>query len=431
MRILFVNPCLPYPYSKGEYTYNRLWPPLCLANCAAFLEKEGHEVKIFDAHARRTKAENIVNYIRGYDKIFITSSPLDRWQCPNINISPFLETVRRIRDAHDEVYIMGYHGTVEPEKILRLTKARAIIRGEPEATILEICRGAELPKIKGVSFFDGRGVVSNAIREPVDLKILPPPAFHLLDFNKYSYEILGDSFCLFEISRGCCYKCIFCNKIMYGEGIRSKSMEQVLNEITLAVEKYRVRTGYFMDLDFLSRKEIVEQLCDYLIKKNYRFRWSCQTRADLLDAGILKKMKAAGCQIIHFGIESLIQGSLDYLNKNITVEEIRRAVQLCNKTGIKTFAFFLFGLPNETGEDRRKALCLIKGLNLDFVSFHGITPYKGADLYRDRVGPSGDVNKFIHRAFIEYYLSPSYLRNVDVSLITKSIRLLYGRIKSL
>ncbi|TAN59453.1 radical SAM protein [bacterium] len=431
MKILLVNPCLPYPYSKGEYTYNRIWPPLCLANCAALLEKEGHKVKIFDAHARRTAAEKIVNYIGGYDKIFITSSPLDRWQCPNINISPFLETVRRIGDAHEEVYIMGYHGTAESEKILRLTKAKAVIRGEPEETVLEICRNAELTQIKGVTFFNGENISFNLAREPLGMKTLPVPAFHLLDFRKYSYEILGDRFSLFEISRGCYSKCIFCNKIMYGDRVRSKSKEQVLEEITLAVESYGVRTGYFMDLDFLSCKEIVEQICDYLIKKEYRFRWACQTRADLLDIGILNKMKAAGCRIIHLGIEAVRQEPLDYLNKNITVEEIERAVKLCKKSGIMTLAFFLFGLPNETDEDRRNALRHIKALNFDFVSFHGITPYKGAGLCCDRVESSAVVDKFIHHAFIEYYLRPSRLLCLDLSLTSKSIKLLYGRIKSL
>ena len=40
MNILLVKPYWPYPYSKGEHTYNRIWPPLCLANCAAILEKD-------------------------------------------------------------------------------------------------------------------------------------------------------------------------------------------------------------------------------------------------------------------------------------------------------------------------------------------------------------------------------------------------------
>src|SRR3989338_3794519 len=106
-KILLIKPFWPYPYGKGEHTYNRIWPPLSLANCAAILEKQGHGVSILDAHALRLKPERIAPYVQGFDKVFITSSSLDRWQCPNIDITPFLETVQYIRGLTDEVYVMG------------------------------------------------------------------------------------------------------------------------------------------------------------------------------------------------------------------------------------------------------------------------------------------------------------------------------------
>ncbi|MCK5084023.1 MAG: hypothetical protein KAR31_14030, partial [Candidatus Omnitrophica bacterium] len=94
MNILLVKPFWPYPYSKGEHTYNRMWLPLSLANCAALLEGQGNKVEILDAHSLRIKPGDIKSHLNGFDKIFITSSSLDRWQCPNIDIEPFLETIR-------------------------------------------------------------------------------------------------------------------------------------------------------------------------------------------------------------------------------------------------------------------------------------------------------------------------------------------------
>lgn len=430
MKILLVKSYWSYPYSKGEYTYNRFWPPLCLANCAAILTGDGHDVKILDLHALRIRPDDITEYIKNYDKIFVTSSPLDKWQCPNIDISFFLETVRQIKKINQDVYITGYHGTVNPSVILKLTKAKAAIRGEPENIVSEICRNKDLLSIKGVSFFKKEEIISNPQAEPLDLKTLPVPAFHLLDFGKYFYEILGNRFCLFEISRGCFFRCRFCNKIMYGEGVRSKSKEQVFNEITIAVEKNGVRTGYFIDLDFLSNKEIAGQVCDYIIRKKYKLSWACQTRADLMDKGILKKMKTAGCSIIHMGIETIAQESLDYLNKNIMVEGNEKALNLCRECGIKSFAFLLFGLPGETDKDRKKTMSIIKRLNPDFVSFHNIVSYKGSDICCDKFESNSSINRFIASAFIRYYLRPSYLRNLDLRLMLKSLRLFYGRIRS-
>jgi radical SAM superfamily enzyme YgiQ (UPF0313 family) len=430
MKILLINPYWPYPYNRGEYTYNRIWIPLSLANCAAVLQKNGFDVKILDCHALRIKPASISDYAKGYDKIFITSSPLDKWQCPNIDISHFLQTVQYLKTLTEEVYLIGYHGTAEPQRLLNLTKAKAVLRGEPEETILEVCREEKLHKIGGISFADNGRIVSTSSRNLVDMKLLPTPAYHLLDFKRYFYEVLGRNFALFEVSRGCSFRCKFCNKIMYGEDARTKTREQVLEEIKQGVEAYGVRTGYFIDLDFLSNRTIAEEVCEYLISKKYKFRWTCQTRPDLLDADILKKMKMAGCQLIHIGIEAGFQRSLDYLNKNITVTEADRALKLCRKTGIKTLAFFLFGLPDETERDRAKALSLIKKMNPTLVSFHRLIPYKGADISCSEF-MRDDVNRFIRKAFFKYYLRPSYLWKLSIPTILTTTKLFYGRIKTL
>jgi len=161
--ILLIKPYWPYPYSKGEHTYNRIWPPLSLANCAAILEEQGHCVTILDAHALRLKPEKIRPFVNGYDKVFITSSSLDRWQCPNIDITPFISFVQPIRDVTSEVYVMGYHGTVNPEKILDQTRARAVLRGGPEYIVSDIVQNKDFSRIDGISYQVNETMVSNPV----------------------------------------------------------------------------------------------------------------------------------------------------------------------------------------------------------------------------------------------------------------------------
>ena len=122
---------------------------------------------------------------------------------------------------------MGAHGTVCPDEILEQTKAKAIIRGEPELTILDICRKIILKDIDGITFKDSGSVIHTKDRELLLLDDLPLPAFHLIDIRNYRDEILGNSFLLFEGSRGCPYSCIYCQKSMYGRQYRMKSPEKV------------------------------------------------------------------------------------------------------------------------------------------------------------------------------------------------------------
>jgi len=430
-KILLIKPCWPYPYGKGEHTYNRIWPPLSLANCAAILEQQGHKVKILDAHALRIKPKKIKSYIDGYDKVFITSSSLDRWQCPNIDITLFLEMVRFIREMTNEIYVMGYHGTVNPKSILAKTQAKAVIRGGPEYIVSDIAQNKDFSQIDGISYRTNGTMVSNPDREEYDLKSFPPPAIHLLDFKKYFYEILGSQFALFEVGRGCNFGCKFCNRIMYEPKLRTKSKEQICQELKIAIEERGVKTGYFIDLEFLAYKGLIKEVCDFLIEQNYDFRWCCQTRADSLDQAILKKMQKAGCTLIHIGVESGIQKFLDMSGKNTTEEKLVNGVRMCQEVGIKTLAFFMFGFQGETPEDRNAIFQFSKKLNANFVSFHKVYPYLESDMYLQDITSNKEVDQYIRKAFFKYYLRFSYFRKENIIILIRSLRLFLGRLVTL
>jgi len=431
MKILLCKPYWPYPYGRGEHTYNRIWPPLCLANYAAILERQNHNVKILDAHALRIKPHKIKPYVQGFDKVFITSSSLDRWQCPNIDISTFLETAKSIQEVTDEIYVMGYHGTVDPNLILGQTKAKAVIRGEAEHTIAEICHNQNLSDIKGLTYRSNGKIISSAERENFDLRALPVPAFHLLDTRQYAYEILGKNFALFEIVRGCPWKCKFCNQLMYEPTLRAKSVNQMKEEIKVAVENHGVKTGYFIDLEFLANKNIVSELCDFLIASRYDFRWCCQTRADSLNLEIVQKIKEAGCELIHVGIESGLQKFLDLSGKHTTENKLKKGIEICEKVGIKTLAFYMFGFRGETAQDREAIFQFARKLNTNFVSFHKVYPYKKNDIYLPNLESNREIDNHILKIYLKYYLRLAYLKKSDIVTLLQSFKLFLGRLVTL
>lgn len=431
MRILLVKPYWQYPYDRYESTYSRIWPPLSLMNCAALLEREGFEVDLLDAHALRVPPDRIPSYCNGYDKIFITSSSLDRWQCPNLDISTFIETVYILKKVTDEVYVMGYHGTVYPEDILIKTGAKAVVRGEPEYAVLDLCRSSDQCLIHGITQKVGDRIVSNPDREPIDLRELPVPAFHLIDFTKYKYEILGDHFALFELSRGCNFRCTFCNQAMYGEGLRFKTLSQIQEEVSSGLLGHDISTGYFIDLDFLSCSHLVEDLCDFLLQKQFNFEWACQTRADMISKPILEKMKSAGCSIIHIGVESSSQDILDSLNKRMRLERVVEAMKLCRNVGVRTFAFYLIGVPGETGRNRKELLQFACKLKTDFASFHKVYFYKKLDFSSSSVPTDSKLDHFLAWAFLKYYFRPSNIFRIKPQQLIIGIRFLWERIKTL
>ena len=447
MKILLLNPLQVHLVNNKGKIYNRIWTPLSLANCAALLEKEGHDVKIIDANAEKLSPEEVSKKSGEFDKIFITSSTLDRWQCPVVDLEPFLNYTRVLKENNKEIFIIGAHGTVRPKEMLELTGAKAIIRGEPELTVLEICRNNKLSSVKGISYNDNSNFISNPQQDFLDLDSLPIPAFHLLPMDKYFYEVLGKNFTLLEGSRGCTFSCSFFLLDMYGKKLRAKSPSKLIAEIDTVVNKFAVKNIYFMDLEFTVNRTLVMEVCDYLIGKKYDLNWTCQTRFDLIDEELLQRMQSAGCKLIHFGVEAADNNALKTLGKGLTVEKIERGIKMVKKANIRTACFFLMGALNSNLNDVKNIIRFSKKLNPTYAVFHIAIPYPGTKFYNDvlksgvkfsdnSIFPEAYVGnigikelKFITRkAYIEYYIRPRYI----ISLILRGhLKYLYQQIKLL
>ena len=80
MKILLVNPFHARLVAKTGRIYNRTWPPLDLATTAALLRGLGLDVSILDANALQLSPVETGRRCAGFDKVFITSTSLDRWQ---------------------------------------------------------------------------------------------------------------------------------------------------------------------------------------------------------------------------------------------------------------------------------------------------------------------------------------------------------------
>jgi len=438
-KILLINPNYNYPFSKQKDLpiFNRVWPPLSVANCAALLEKEGFHVEIIDANAEGLSPDQVVNRAHGFNKIFITSSSIDRWQCPHLNINPFLEFVKKIREKRDkELYVMGAHGTVRPKEILKITKADAVIIGEPELTILDICKGN---KTEGICYEEDGKKILKERKTPLDLNTLPIPAFHLLPMKRYFYEVLGRNFTLLEGSRGCPFNCIFCLKKMYGK-YRTKSSQNLIREIEFVINEFGVKNAYFMDLEFTTNKKLVNDVCDFLIQEKFDFNWTCQARLDSVDLKILQKMKRAGCKIIHFGVESGSSRILGKINKKIDLKQIERGIKLTRITDIDTVCFFLFGFPSETINDMNKTIEFAKKLNSTYASFHVAAPYPGTQFFEmvkenlselfpiayTQSHSFSTLKNMTKKAFFQFYFRPSFILS---TILSKNIKLLPKELK--
>lgn len=421
MDATLINPSFGGRVAQGRH--NRAWPPLDLLNLAGLLKKAGFTPRLFDLRARPDRTGAAIRAGRTSITI-LTSSPLDRWQCPNPDPGPVVDLARKLNP--ERLILTGLHGTVFPEEMLKKTGCLAVVRGEPEVTAAEaalcLAKGKDLIQVRSLSYRRGEKFIPNPDREPTPISALPPPDYSLIDLADYGYELLGPRMALVETGRGCPFSCPYCLKAMYPPGIREKPIEAVLDEVQTLIRDHGAKSLYFFDLEFASRKKAVIQLCQGLHRRNLIVPWACQTRIDTLDPKLLRVMAQAGCRLIHFGVETADEGIQNESAKQIDRERTRDLFRLAGKIGIKTAAFFLIGLPGRGPREARRTAKLARYLNPTFASFHAHTPYPTTDWglkaydwsswAQDAADQEARWKWRTRRSYLGFYLRPRYIWSI-------------------
>ena len=173
-KILLVNPWYEYNPDKPN-RYSRAWQPIDLAIAGALLEEKGYEIRIMDINALKIPIEEAIKQSKGFGKIFIASASLDRWQCPHIDIDSFLLTVVEFRKSFpkSKIFVFGPHCTMRPKEMLEKTKADALIIGEPELAIVDLCEKNDLSKVKGIAYKKNIKINKVFLSKTTPLKVLP------------------------------------------------------------------------------------------------------------------------------------------------------------------------------------------------------------------------------------------------------------------
>ena len=451
MNATLINP--PAPHVELSSVLGITVPPLGLAYLAAVLEGDGHSVKIIDAQALGIRLPQIKHEIKKYqpDIVGVTSTT------PTIREA--LTTIETVKEAcPDAITVMGGpHVTFLPAETLRgCPQLDVVCVGEGERTMLELARAierkADLNSVKGIAYRSGDHIVETPPRPLVDdLDSLPFPARRLLPMNKYA--ILGKTSIIGHImtSRGCPFNCTFCaSSLLFGKRFRGRSPKHVVDEIEQIVSEYNPASIEFSDDEFTLDRRRVEGICDEIRRRGLDILWACSSRVDTVSRELLRKMKAAGCFLIYYGVESGCQRILNLMRKGIRIGQVIDAIRWTKEVGIETLASYILGFPGETKEDIKKTITFAKRLSTDYAQFSLATPYPGTELYHsaeekgllliedwsqytagkpitlNNECSKEDLRRLLRKAYGSFYLSPTvllrHLRKRHLPLILAAIR---------
>jgi len=388
MKILLINP--PFEYTIQSCQPKILeegldfLPPLGIMYIAAYLEKRtNYKVEILDTQVEQLKYNQIKEEIkkRNPDIIGITAM--------TFTIIDVIKTAKIAKEINPNIKIIlgGPHVIIYPEETINIPEVDFVVLGEGEQVIKQlldnISNPDKLKKIKGIVFKENDKIINTGRTEFItNLNVLPFPARHLTPYKKY-FSIVSSNRPVTTMftSRGCPYRCLFCDRPTFEKFFRARSAKNVVDEME-ECKKMGIKEIFIYDDTFGVDRQRVIDICKEIIKRNLKIFWDVRTRVNTVDTELLKKMKKAGCQRIHYGVEAGTQKILNVLRKGITLEQVEKAFEWTKRAGIETAGYFMIGSPTETKEDILKTIKFMKKLNPDYVHITITTPFPATDLYR-------------------------------------------------
>ena len=143
-----------------------------------------------------------------------------------------------------------------------------------------------------------------------------------LNYKQYFYAITRHPVVTIISGRGCPYKCNFCMfpQTLHGHQYRRRSPANVAEEIQFIEQTFPDAREIFIEDDTLTvNKARVRELCEELLARKTRIKWTCNSRCDV-DEETLRVMRKAGCRLVCVGVESGVQEILDNIEKGIRLE---------------------------------------------------------------------------------------------------------------
>lgn len=422
-------------------------PQLGVMYLSSYLKKHGHEVKIIDALRDNLSFSQIVEAVEREKPGGIGI------HCLSSFFSEVVTITKLLKERNYKVYIGGVHPTFSPYTTLEETGADYVMCGEGEIPLLKLANNNFVNNnIQGVYSLDdlknndeqkdGSPILKGEII--INLDEIPFPDWEQLPPNSFPHaphavSAKGFPIGIVTTSRGCPFRCTFCSSHNFYKGVRFRSVDNVIEEIKILVDKYEIKELQFIDDNLTLKKDYALELCNKMIKENIKIPWSPINgiRADAFDDELAAKMKEAGCYLVDFGIEAVNAQILKNIKKGETIDTITKAINCSHRAGLITIGNFIFGLPGDTKETIEEAIEYAVNSKLDRAGFFALNVLPGSDIANQmkKEGKevkisalfstpktlvsslsSREIEKYVQKAYWRFYMRPVILFNMLKSI---------------
>lgn len=370
--------------------------PLGLAYIAAAARQAGHEVAVADLCFGLHPLDDLRRQVNAFqpDVVGLSIRNIDNAAYPLTveYLDQHREVVDTLRAVTRAPIVLGGSGfAILPEPYMQALDGDWGVAGEGEQAFVELLvaldRGWNPAGIPGVISRRTSGytpVSATPVRRPADWAAGLRPARDLFDYPRY---IRRGGMGNVQTKRGCVFRCSYCTyPLLEGNRFRARETGDVVDELEALMTDYGPHDVFFVDSILNFPVGHVEALCEEILRRRLRLRWSCYATPVKLSREQASLMARAGCDGMELGSDAVEDGQLGRLGKSFDADVVRRANAHGLEAGLRVCHTVIFGGPGETESSVRATCRALRAMRpTAVVAMTGVRLYPGTPLTRQLV----------------------------------------------
>lgn len=324
--------------------------PLALVALASALDRANVDVVIVDGRLERDPERAVVEAARGavcLGVTVLTGAP----------IRDAIAVSRAVKAAEPSCQVVwgGWHPSLFARECLEEPCVDSVVTGQGEGAFRSLVE----------RLIDGGEIEPVLSRPMVDLNTLPAHDYSLIPVERY-FALKQARQVDYVSSQGCRFRCAFCaDPAVFARGWSGLSPERIAEELSFLHAQYAIADVAFQDETFFTQAARVDAFAGELLTRQLPITWTATLRADQacrLSNGVFGKAVRSGLRRVMVGVESGSAEMLKRLNKDMTIDQVRRTAELCTQHGVGAIFNFIIGFPGESESEMQATLALAKDL---------------------------------------------------------------------
>lgn len=362
---------------------------LGIQHLMAVCQNEGYDVELVFYYARNNFVNRVnksLSFSEIAKRIANTNPDIVAFSCVTDIYQYQLKCAKALKGIMPHVITIfgGIHPTAVPKKVLENREVDCVAIGEAEVSFSEFLQVGRnenrfaLPEkpVRGIVFKSNGKIIGDFIEGNLpDLDKAPfpykAPFAHIMKLTG-EYRIIT--------SRGCPYSCSYCfNSFYHGmrgkKDLRKRSVQNVIEELLLAKEKFPIKYISFWDDSFTTNKKWIREFCS-VYKEKINLPFMCIVNPFYIGKEIVELLSDTGCIFVGIGVESTSEEiCAKILKRPSNNEKIIQAINHLKEAGILVQADHLLGVPGDTLKRQEESVIFYNKCRPGLISVYWLTYY--------------------------------------------------------